>query len=95
MSRVERILPSRVGHAVTDAAGLVERVAFWCGVVLPCLHIPLLVLVGLGPSTTPVLVALWAGQAVALAVGARYDPEAGRDGHLSGDSGGAVGHGAD
>jgi hypothetical protein len=57
-----------------DATALLERVAFWLGVGLPCLHVPLLLVAGFDQATAPVLLALWTTHAVALFAGAQYDP---------------------
>lgn len=61
-----------VGHAVADALAFAERLAFWCGVVLPCVHVPLLVFGGLTRTTAPVLAVLWALHGLSLLAGARY-----------------------
>jgi len=57
--------------AVEDIA---RAAAFWAGVLLPCIHLPLLLVAGLTASTTPLLVALWTLHAAVLVVGARHEP---------------------
>lgn len=57
---------------------LVERLAFWSAIALPCLHVPALLVYGLDRASAPVLVALWAAHALCLAASARYDPPDGR-----------------
>ena len=90
MNRLATTLRRRVHRAVAGSASVdpppaartaaaalaraVRRLAFWLGVSLPCLHVPLLLAAGLTETTTPPLVTLWTLQVVALAVGSRYDP---------------------
>jgi hypothetical protein len=62
------------GIAARSLSALVRTVAFWLGIVLPFLHVPLLFLVGFTDATTPALVGLWGLNVVALAVGAGHDP---------------------
>jgi peptidoglycan/LPS O-acetylase OafA/YrhL len=69
----------RLGRLVADAAAVAERLAFWAGVALPCLHLPVLAVYGVTPDTTPVLLALWALHAAALLAGRRHSPEERRD----------------
>lgn len=70
-------LADALDAALGRLAALARTAAFWTGVVLPFLHVPLLFLVGLTETTTPALVGLWTLNAVALAVGARHDPGSG------------------
>jgi hypothetical protein len=60
-----------------DAVGVGERLAFWAGVALPFIHVPVLAVGGLSAETMPVLVALWTAHALALLAGRRYS----REGH--------------
>lgn len=53
---------------------LIERLAFWSAIALPCLHVPALLVYGLDRTTAPALVALWAVHGLCLAVSARYRP---------------------
>ncbi|WP_415378759.1 hypothetical protein [Halosimplex sp. TS25] len=62
----------RLARALADAVGVAERLAFWAGVALPCVHLPLLALHGFSPETMPLLVALWAVHGAALLAGRRY-----------------------
>ena len=70
-----------VGGDLADVSPLLDSltrttrtVAFWAAVVLPFVHLPLLLVAGFTPSTTPSLVALWVLHAVVLVVGAGHDP---------------------
>ena len=90
MNRLATTLRRRVHRAVAGSAGVdpppaartaaaalaraVRRLAFWLGVSLPCLHVPLLLVAGFSESTTPTLVTLWTLHALSLAVGAPHDP---------------------
>lgn len=47
---------------------------FWSAVCLPFVHLPLLALSGLTATTTPLLVALWVANAVALVLGRQHSP---------------------
>lgn len=67
----------QVGRVAADAVEVGERLAFWAGVALPCVHVPVLAFGGLTRETTPVLVALWVVHAAALLGGRRYQPDAG------------------
>ena len=67
-------LADALATAARSLSALVRTVAFWLGVVLPFLHVPLLFLVGLTDATTPTLVGLWGLNVVALAVGAGHEP---------------------
>jgi hypothetical protein len=58
----------------TDAAAIGERLAFWAGVALPCIHLPILAVYGVTVDTAPVLVAFWTLHAAALLVGRRHSP---------------------
>jgi len=69
------VLRRRLGRLGTDAAGVLQRLAFWTGVVLPCIHLPVLAVYGVTPDTTPVLLALWAAHAAALLAGRRHSPD--------------------
>jgi hypothetical protein len=60
--------------AARTLVAFARTVGFWLGVVLPFLHVPLLLFLGLTESTTPALVGLWGVNAVAVAVGAGHDP---------------------
>lgn len=57
---------------------------FWSAIVLPVLHVPLLVVSGLSPSSTPVVLALWLANALALVVGRHHVPH-GRRASSGGD----------
>ncbi|QLH75812.1 hypothetical protein HZS55_00170 [Halosimplex rubrum] len=57
-----------------DAAAIGERLAFWVGVALPCVHLPLLAVYGVTAETAPVLLAFWTVHAAALLVGRRHSP---------------------
>jgi hypothetical protein len=59
----------------TDAAAIGERLAFWAGVALPCVHLPILAVYGVTADTAPVLVAFWTLHAAALLVGRRHSPD--------------------
>jgi len=74
MSAPTRPLRTQFGRAAADAVEAAERLAFWAGVVLPYVHLPMLALRGLSPETTPLLVTLWSLHAVALLAGRRYRP---------------------
>jgi hypothetical protein len=67
-------LADALGAATRYVTALTRTVGFWLGVVLPFLHVPLLLFLGLTESTTPTLVGLWGLNAVAVAVGAGHDP---------------------
>jgi|GEM_PF-3522712 len=67
-------LADALGAAAQYLAALTRTAGFWLGVVLPFLHVPLLLALGLTESTTPALVGLWGLNAVAVAVGAGHDP---------------------
>ncbi|WP_436932608.1 hypothetical protein [Halosimplex halobium] len=67
-------LRRRLGRLFADAATAAERLAFWAGVALPCVHLPLLAVFGLTAETTPVLLALWSAHAAALLAGRRHRP---------------------
>jgi len=69
-------LADALDAALGRLAVLARTAAFWTGVVLPFLHVPLLFLAGLTETTTPALVGLWTLNIVALAVGARHEPGA-------------------
>lgn len=62
----------------SDAASAACAVAFWLGIVLPFLHVPLLLVGGLTETTKRPLIALWALHALVLVVGSRHDPGVGR-----------------
>ncbi|WP_123536450.1 hypothetical protein [Halosimplex salinum] len=66
----------RFGRALAEAVDVVERLAFWAAVALPCVHLPLLVLGGFSPETTPLLLALWSLHGVSLLVGRRHRTDA-------------------
>ena len=70
-------LADALDAALGRLGALARTAAFWTGVVLPFLHVPLLFLVGLTETTTPALVGLWTLNAAALTVGARHDPGSG------------------
>jgi hypothetical protein len=55
-------------------AALARTVGFWLGVVLPFLHVPLFLGLGLTETTTPALVGLWGLNAVAITVGTGHEP---------------------
>lgn len=61
--------------ALADTVRTARAAAFWVGVCLPCLHVPLLLAAGFTETTAPLLVALWTLQACSLAVGAGHDPQ--------------------
>ncbi|WP_135365370.1 hypothetical protein [Halosimplex halophilum] len=67
-------LRRRLGRLFADAAAVAERLAFWAGVALPCVHLPVLAVFGVTAETTPVLLALWSVHAAALLAGRRYRP---------------------
>lgn len=71
------LLADALVTAARSLSALARTVAFWLGIVLPFLHIPLLFLVGFTDATTPVLVGLWGANVVALAAGAGHHPDAG------------------
>ncbi|WP_436923041.1 hypothetical protein [Halosimplex amylolyticum] len=62
----------RLGRALDDAVRVGERLAFWAGVALPCVHLPLLAFRGFSPETMPLLLALWTLHGVALLAGRRH-----------------------
>ncbi|MEF8853850.1 MAG: hypothetical protein V5A28_15765 [Haloarculaceae archaeon] len=70
--------PGPLADALSTAArgftSLTRTVAFWLGIVLPFLHVPLLLLLGFTDATTPALVSLWALNVVAVAVGSGHEP---------------------
>jgi len=70
-------LADALATAAHSLSALARTVAFWLGIVLPFLHVPLLFLVGFTDATTPALVGLWGANVVALAVGADHDPDPG------------------
>lgn len=74
MSAATPALRRRLGSAAAGAVDVGEYVAFWAGVALPCLHLPLLAYWGVTPETAAPLVALWTAHAVALLAGRRYRP---------------------
>jgi hypothetical protein len=53
---------------------LLRWIGFWSAIVLPALHVSLLVAEGVTPATAPTLVALWATNAVAVALGRGHTP---------------------
>ncbi|QLH80143.1 hypothetical protein [Halosimplex pelagicum] len=61
-----------------DAAAIGERLAFWVGIALPCIHLPLLAVYGVTAETAPALLAFWTVHAAALLVGRRHSPDGGR-----------------
>ncbi|MFC7141656.1 hypothetical protein ACFQMA_17690 [Halosimplex aquaticum] len=58
-----------LARALADVVGVAERLAFWAGIALPCVHLPLLALRGFSPETMPLLAALWTIHGVALLAG--------------------------
>jgi hypothetical protein len=60
---------------LSTALALVRATAFWASICLPAVHLPLLLVEGLTPTTIPVLVTLWTLHALVLAVGASHDPD--------------------
>lgn len=74
MSAGSPALRRTLGQALGDIVGYGERLAFWAGVALPCVHLPVLAFEGLTRKTMPILVALWTLHAIALVVGSRYRP---------------------
>lgn len=67
-------LADAVPLPLSVATDALRGAAFWTAVVLPFVHLPLLLAVGLTASTTTPLVALWTLHAVALVVGAAHAP---------------------
>lgn len=65
-------LRRHAGNLIETVASAAERLAFWASVALPCVHLPVLALYGLGPDTTPLLVALWSLHAATLLAGRRH-----------------------
>lgn len=63
-----------------DAVTAARAVAFWLGILLPFLHVPLLLARGLTETTTTPLIALWTLHVFVLVVGSRHDPDVGRAG---------------
>ncbi len=59
--------------AARSLTALTRTVAFWLGIVLPFLHVPLLFLIGFTDSTAPALVSLWGLNVVATVVGGRHE----------------------
>jgi hypothetical protein len=47
---------------------------FWSAVALPLVHVPLLVVEGLSPGSTSIVLSLWLANVVALVVGRRHAP---------------------
>jgi len=64
-----------------DAAAIGERLAFWAGVALPCLYLPVLGVYGVTADTAPVLLSLWTLHAAALLAGRRHSPDEERQDH--------------
>ena len=64
-----------LGRALADAVDVAEWLAFWAGIVLPCIHLPLLAIWGFSSESTAVLVALWTLHGAALLVGRRHRSE--------------------
>lgn len=67
-----RTRPRQPTGVLAGTAALLRRIGFWSAVALPAIHVPALVLVGFSDATTPLLVALWIANAVALLVGHRH-----------------------
>jgi len=73
------VLRRRLGRLSADAADALQRLAFWTGVVLPCVHLPVLAVYGVTSDTTPALLALWVTHAAALLAGRRHVPGGDRE----------------
>lgn len=67
--------PRQLARALADTVEVAERLAFWVGIALPCVHLPLLALRGFSPDTMPLLAALWTLHGVALLAGRRHLPD--------------------
>ncbi|WP_372910660.1 hypothetical protein [Salinigranum sp.] len=63
-----------VSHSLGRGIALLRWGGFWSAICLPLLHVPLLLVSGLSPSTTPVLLALWAANLAALVLGRQHSP---------------------
>lgn len=69
-----RSLPPATRRSARDLASLARAVAFWLGIALPSVHVPLLLAAGFTERTAVPLVVLWTLHAFALLFGARHDP---------------------
>lgn len=68
-----------VSYSLGRGIALLRWGGFWSAVCLPVVHVPLLLTAGLSRSSTPVLVALWAANLVALILGRQHSPRANTD----------------
>ncbi|ELZ27650.1 hypothetical protein C475_07010 [Halosimplex carlsbadense 2-9-1] len=64
----------RLRRLAADAAAIAERLAFWAGVALPCVYLPILAVYGVTADTAPALLGFWTLHAAALLVGRRHSP---------------------
>jgi hypothetical protein len=76
MYRAVHHLRRTLHDALDSVVALAECLAFWCTIVLPFMHVPLVVAYGLTQTTVPVLATLWTCNAVALLLGSRHSPSA-------------------
>jgi hypothetical protein len=63
-----------VAHSFGRGIALLRWGGFWSAICLPLVHVPLLLGSGLTPSSTPLLVALWLANLLALVLGRQHSP---------------------
>jgi hypothetical protein len=77
----DRTATRRSTRPAARAVAALRWCGFWSAVVLPLCHVSLLVVAGLTPSSTPLLVGLWAANLAGFVLGRRHtptgDPDAG------------------
>ena len=73
MSEYARIASPLVTRSIGRGIALLRWSAFWSAIVLPLVHIPLLVVDGIPPSS-PLVLSLWLGNVVALVLGRHHVP---------------------
>lgn len=83
MYEYDSLAPPVVAYPLGQSIALLRWAGFWSAVCLPLVHVPLFLLSGITPSSTPVLLTLWVANAVALVLGRQHSPG------MATDSGGA------
>jgi hypothetical protein len=73
MSEYARIASPLVARSIGRGIALLRWSAFWSAIVLPLVHVPLLIVDGIPPSS-PLVLSLWLGNVVALVLGRHHVP---------------------
>lgn len=89
MYEYDRLASPVVGRSLDRGIALLRWGGFWSAICLPLAHVPLLLVAGVSPSTTPVLLALWFANLAAFVLGRQHSPRTEVDDADERDDGGA------